>query len=163
MPKISSKWEIISNLAPIQGVTSCPCRGGTGAVRKQVCSVCSKEAKLLHESGIYGETHGLTWRTNIWIPRGGGCVGRLALTLYTVSALVAQLCPTLMTPWTVARQAPLSMVCCRRESWSGLPFSTPRDLPNSGIEPRSPTLQEGSLLSEPPGKPHIYTVMYKID
>ena len=55
-------------------------------------------------------------------------------------------------PWTVARQAPLSMGFCWQEYWSGLPFPPPGDLPNPGIEPRSPTLQVNSLPSEPPGK-----------
>ena len=41
----------------------------------------------------------------------------------------------------------------RQEYWSGLPFPSPGDLLNPGIEPRSPTLQADSLLSEPPGKP----------
>ena len=41
----------------------------------------------------------------------------------------------------------------RQEYWSGLPCPPPGDLPNSGIEPRSPALQVVSLLSEPPGKP----------
>ena len=41
------------------------------------------------------------------------------------------------------------------ESWSGLPFPFPEDLPDPGIEPRSPALQAESLLSEPPGKPLI--------
>ena len=40
-----------------------------------------------------------------------------------------------VTPWTVARQAPLSMGFSRQESQSGLPFPSPRDLPNPGIEP----------------------------
>ena len=40
-----------------------------------------------------------------------------------------------VTPWTVARQAPLSMGFLRQEYWSGLPFPTPGDLPDSGIEP----------------------------
>ena len=56
------------------------------------------------------------------------------------------------TPWTVAPQAPLSMGFSRQEYWSGLPCPPPGDLPNPGIEPRSPTLQADSLLSEPPGK-----------
>ena len=56
-------------------------------------------------------------------------------------------------PWTVARQAPLSMEFPRQEYWSGLPFASPRDLPHPGIEPGSPSLQADSLLSEPPGKP----------
>ena len=53
------------------------------------------------------------------------------------------------TPWTVARQAPLSMGFSRQEYWSGLPFPSPGDLPNPEIEPRSPTLQADSLPSEP--------------
>ena len=56
------------------------------------------------------------------------------------------------TPWTVAHQAPLSMEFSRKEYWSGLPLPSPGDLPNPGIELRSPTLQADSLLSEPPGK-----------
>ena len=44
------------------------------------------------------------------------------------------------TPWTVAYQDPPSMGFSRQEYWSGLPFSSPRGLPNSGIEPGSPTL-----------------------
>ena len=43
----------------------------------------------------------------------------------------------------------------RQEYWSGLPFPSPGDLPDSGIEPRSPALQADSLLSEPPGKPML--------
>ena len=60
-----------------------------------------------------------------------------------------------VTPWSVARQAPLSMGFSRQEYWSGLPFPTPGDLHDPGIEPVSPALQADSLLSEPPGKPHI--------
>ena len=57
-----------------------------------------------------------------------------------------------VTPWTVAYQAPQSMEFSRQEYWSGLPFPSPGDLPNPGIEPRSPTLQADALLSEPPEK-----------
>ena len=42
------------------------------------------------------------------------------------------------TPWTVARQAPLSMGFSRQEYWSGLPFPPPEDLPDPWIEPASP-------------------------
>ena len=55
-------------------------------------------------------------------------------------------------PWTVAYQAPPSMGFSRREYWSGLPFPSPGDLPDPGIEPRSPALQVDALISEPPGK-----------
>ena len=58
-----------------------------------------------------------------------------------------------MTPWTVAHQAPLSMAFSRQEHWSWLPCPPPGDLPNSGMEPRSPALQADSLPSELPGRP----------
>ena len=51
------------------------------------------------------------------------------------------------TPRTVARQAPLSMGFSRQEYWSGLPFPSPGDLPNPGIEPGSPALQADALSS----------------
>ena len=57
------------------------------------------------------------------------------------------------TPWTVAHQAPLSMGFSRQEYWSGLSFPSPGDLPDTGIEPRSPALEADTLTSEPPGKP----------
>ena len=63
-----------------------------------------------------------------------------------------------VTPWTVAHQAPLSMGFSRQEYWSGLPFPSPGDLPDPGIEPRSPALQVVALTSEPPGKP-IYIIL----
>ena len=59
--------------------------------------------------------------------------------------LVTKLCPTLATLWTVAHQAPVSMGFSMQEYWSGLPFPSPRDLPNSGIKPGSPALQADSL------------------
>ena len=56
------------------------------------------------------------------------------------------------TPWTVAYQVPPSMGFSRQEYWSVLPFPSPGDLPNPGIEPRSPTLRADALPSQPPGK-----------
>ena len=56
-----------------------------------------------------------------------------------------------VTPWTVARQAPLSTGFSRQECWSGVPFPSPGDLPDPGIKPESPTLQAGSLPSDPLG------------
>ena len=55
------------------------------------------------------------------------------------------------TPWTVAYQASLSMGFSRQEYWNELPFSSPGDLPNPGIEPRSSALQADAFPSEPPG------------
>ena len=58
-----------------------------------------------------------------------------------------------MTPWTVARQAPLSIGFSRQEYCSGLPFPSLGDLPDPGIEPRSPALQADTLPFETPGEP----------
>ena len=67
------------------------------------------------------------------------------------------------TSWTVAHQAPLSMGFSRQEYWSGLPFPSPGDLPNPGMEPLSTALQADSLLFEPLGKPMpIYTPLLMI-
>ena len=63
---------------------------------------------------------------------------------------VVQSCPTLCNPMD---QAPPSMGFSRQEYWSGLPFASPGDLPDPGIEPGSPALQADGLTSEPPGKP----------
>ena len=57
-----------------------------------------------------------------------------------------------VTPWTIAHKANLSMEFFRQEYWSGLPFPSSGDLPNSGIEPGSPALQADSLPLEPLGK-----------
>ena len=59
------------------------------------------------------------------------------------------------TPWTVAYQAPPSVGFSRQEYWSGLPFPSPGDLPNPGIELGSPALQANALPSEPPGNLYI--------
>ena len=94
----------------------------------------------------------------------------LTIVIYKVNSLISHsfwisfvlrcvLCAVLLgcvrlfvTPWTVACQSPLSMGFSRQEYWNGLPCPPPEDLPNTGMEPRSPTLQVDSLLSELPGK-----------
>ena len=73
--------------------------------------------------------------------------------------LVAKSCLTLATPWTVARQAPLSVGFPRQEYWIGLPFPSPGDLPYPGIEPVSPALQADSLLLSHQGSPLIIVQM----
>ena len=57
------------------------------------------------------------------------------------------------TPWTVAYQALPTMGFSRQEYWGGLPFPSPGDLPDPGIEPRSPASRADAVTSEPPGKP----------
>ena len=65
--------------------------------------------------------------------------------------LITQSCPTLSDPMDCSPPGSSDMEFSRQEYWSGLPFPSPGDLPNPGIEPRSPTLQADSLLIEPPG------------
>ena len=59
-----------------------------------------------------------------------------------------------LTPWTVARQGPLSMGLSRQKYWSGLPFPSPGDFPNPGIKLVSPALAGTFFTTEPPGKPY---------
>ena len=68
---------------------------------------------------------------------------------------VCELSPVLLfaTLWTMAHQAPLSMEFYKQEYWRELPFPSPGDLANPGIEPASPALLADSLQCEPPGKP----------
>ena len=69
---------------------------------------------------------------------------------------VAQMCPTLCYPLDCSpRSSSLSMGFSSQEYWSGLPFPSPGDLPNPGIEPRSPALHTDALTSEPPGKSEV--------
>ena len=72
--------------------------------------------------------------------------------IFVKESEVAQSCRLFATPWTVAHQAPPSMGFSRQEYWNGLPFPSPGNLPDPGIEPRSPVLQADALTSEPPGR-----------
>ena len=69
--------------------------------------------------------------------------------------LVALSCPTLLRPWNVTRQAPLSMEFSKQEYCSELPFITPGDLPDPGIEPTSFAWQADSLPLSHLGSPRI--------
>ena len=64
-----------------------------------------------------------------------------------------------VTPWTVTRQAPLSMGFSRPDYWNGLPFASPGDLPDPGIKPTSPALAGGFFTTEPLGKPCLFLVL----
>ena len=72
-----------------------------------------------------------------------------------VTVLIAQLCPTLCSSLDCSHQASQSMEFSRQEYWSGLPFPSPGDLPDPGIEPGSPALEADVLTSKPPGKPKV--------
>ena len=68
--------------------------------------------------------------------------------------LVTTLCLTLVSLWTVASKAPLS-IGFHRQDWSGLPFPSPGDLLDPGIKPVSPALAGGFFTTELPGKPFL--------
>ena len=63
------------------------------------------------------------------------------------------------TPWAVTHKAPLSVGFPRQEYWSGLPFPSPGDFPNPGIELGSPALQ-AFFTTKPPGKPQCLPLVY---
>ena len=67
-----------------------------------------------------------------------------------------------MAPWTTAHQAPLSMGFSKQEYWNGLPFPSPGNLSDPGIEPTSAALQADSLPSEPPGKPKYHLIPIRL-
>ena len=104
----------------------------------------------------------VTARGEIWDMEGDEAALKKSVSRYTdkrrvsVSVYVSRSVRLSATPWTVARQVPLSMGFSRQEYWSGLPCPPPGDLPNSGIEPLSLTLPvlagSGSLPLVPPGK-----------
>ena len=68
---------------------------------------------------------------------------RIVNVLYSCRCIVTKSCPTLVTPWTVAHLALLSLGFLRQEYWNGLPFPSPGDLPGLEIEPVSPALADG--------------------
>ena len=77
-----------------------------------------------------------------------------------VCMFVAQLWPTLCEPMDCSSKVPLYMRLLMQEYWNGLPFPSPGDLPDPGIEPRSPALQANTLPFELPGKPPLLWVTH---
>ena len=99
---------------------------------------------------LYQLSHNGSPRTLEWVAypfSRGSC-----RPLVCVYVLGTQSCLTLCDPIDCSPQSPLSVGLSRQEYQSELPFPSPGDLPDPGIEPRSPALQTDSLPSEPPGK-----------
>ena len=101
----------------------------------QVCSACTT-GRWIRETRCWGKEYDFFQRAS-WLKRW-----------LWWWCLVAKSCPTLVTSWTVACQAPLSMGFSRLEYCTGLPFTSPWDLPDPGVKPRSPALQANSLPTE---------------
>ena len=83
----------------------------------------------------------------------GGCIIN-----FKSVCILTKLCPTLVTLWTIAHQAPLSVEFSTQESWSRFPLPPPGDLPDPGIEPMSPALQADSLTAEPSAEPIVLRI-----
>ena len=62
------------------------------------------------------------------------------------------------TPWAVTCQAPLSMGFSRQEYWSGLPFPSPRDLPDPEMEPAVSRTEDGAQVTKAGARPNAYRV-----
>ena len=91
--------------------------------------------KIIHVIFFYRTSSSRTWQGARDIVNPCGCT-RLVMSLFA-------------TPWTIAHHVSLSMIFPRQEYWSGLPLSSPGDLPNPGIEPGSPALEADAFTSEP--------------
>ena len=93
----------------------------------------------------------------------GSCASKYTVKLvkynnkFKMSCVCAQLCPILCDPMDCSCQVSLSMGFPRQECWRGLPFPSPGDLPDPGIEPEIPALQADPLPSEPAVKPYKRT------
>ena len=133
----------------------------TNSRRWGVCS--NREAWC---AAVHGVAHSQTWLSNWAPPKRGGALSALQFPVFTslpvstsqnqsswrgvLGVAGVRLFATL---WTLAHQAPLSVEFSRQEYWSGLPFPSPGNLPNPGVEPRSPELQAEPLPPELLGKP----------
>ena len=78
-----------------------------------------------------------------------------------MKVLAAQSCLTLYSPMDRSPPGSSDHEFSRQEYWSGLPFPSPGDLPDPGIEPQPPALQADSLLSEPAGKPFYLISLFR--
>ena len=103
--------------------------------------LCSLTLHVLPDGVIIGALN-----SSIWLQSDAG-----SFVNWGLNAQV-WICSLLVTPWTVAHRAPLSMEFSRQESWNGLPFPSPGDLPEPGTEPGSPAPRADSLPIEVPGK-----------
>ena len=109
---------------------SADCAGFLHLITKKLLDLCKSRPQFMYSKELY--------------------VSRLRIVM---KVKVTQSCLTLCNPMDSSSQPLLSMEFSRQEYLRKLPFPSPGDLPNPGIEPRSPALQADSLLPEPPGKP----------
>ena len=83
----------------------------------------------------------------------GSTLGKWKMYISAYESVNCSIFSDSMIPWTVAHQAPLSMEFSRQEYWNGLPFPSPRNIPDPGFKPGSLTLQEDSYPQSHQGSP----------
>ena len=120
----------------------------------QVCSLTNSKELLMYQLLYWALSNALTYGI-LMITRFTDEVTKVQEMLVRVEwvCVCTKSCPTLCDPMDIARQAPLSVGFSRQEYWSGLPFPSPGDLPNPGIEPvspASPALAGGFFTTGPP-------------
>ena len=118
------------------------------------------EGMATHSSILAEEFHGQRSLAgdSSWGPKDLEMIEWLTLSLSLSSLSCVWL---FVTPWTVARQGLLSTEFSKQKYWSGLPFPSPRDLPDPGIRLGSPAFQADSLTSKPPAGSQ-YSILWQI-
>ena len=111
---------------------------------KDVLYLSSKLSRHWTKTDVSGVIYQLLWSLSTLLLQGPSLQTRMGGRKYTIVKFA--------TPWTVARQAPLSMGFSRQEYWSGLWFPSPGGLPDPRIEPTSPASPALQADSLPPGK-----------
>ena len=139
------KWESASSTFWVQPVWGL-CAYGQHIFNISHLVRVSIPAKQLQDIVRY-----IPWGGARNVPQGCLTVSWLVPPLSPHACSISQLCST-VTPWTAARQTPLPMGCSRQEYQSGLPFPSPGDHPDPGIEPMSPALAGAFFPTEPSGK-----------
>ena len=132
-------WEVILRITAASG---------RGHYRLQAVDECKGTPGNAREVRKWG------WSCALWTQENEKLLDKFLHGGVTIGSecVSAQSCPTLQ-PQTVAHQAPISMEFSRQEYWSGLPFPSPGDLPNPGIESASLALAGEFFATRPPGKP----------
>ena len=142
--------------SPFQGKTPTVYRSCTSTIL-ETCLITLILQSCTLDLCLFIDSFFLVWkRAQVWLhiknkqEEQFHALSIIALFLCSLVCVTQSVVSDSATPRTIAHQAPLSMGFSRQEYWSGLPFPSPGDLPDLGIEPGSPTLQ---AASEPAGKP----------
>ena len=123
----------------------------------------SRSNEFQHKASFFGRVGWgeVVQRSRNWKERCCILLKEIQLLFACVHALSLSRFRFFATPWTVARQTPLSMELSRQEYWNGLSFPSLGDLPNTGIKPTSPALAGRFFTTELPGKPNCSLVLRK--